>query len=225
MSVDRFFEVPGLVVNDKAAVFSGDDDPAIPGLNAPIGSLYMRTDGRHYRKTGGLDNDWGETDTGGGGGGGFTGLGLWRYRTETTSTPSSGRLQFDNTDVDLATNLYVNALNDSGSDMTTFLSLIKSGDLVYIQDQANAAKHIIAEVGAFTLLSGVFTFPLSMVESEGAAITNNTTVAFVTSHSGSNSGLIIPFFNEDGTQDNIELVDGQIPFFNEDTTQDNIGLV
>lgn len=167
----------------------------------------------------------GGSDPAAAGSGGFTGLGLWRYRTDITSTPAAGRLQFDDTTVDDATELYVNVVNDGGTDMTTFLALIKSGDLVYVQDQGDASKFVIAEVGASSLLSGVFTFALVNVESQGTAIANNTTVAFVTSHSGSNSGLIIPFFNEDTTQDNINLIDGEIPFFNEDTTQDNIGLV
>ncbi len=44
---------------------------------------------------------------------------------------------------------------------------------------------------------------------------------------GSSTGLsgFIPFFNANGTQDNIQLVAGQIPFFNADGSPDNIGLV
>ncbi len=45
--------------------------------------------------------------------------------------------------------------------------------------------------------------------------------------SGSGSGLngYIPFFNANGTTDNIALTSGQIPFFNANGSQDNIGLV
>ncbi len=35
----------------------------------------------------------------------------------------------------------------------------------------------------------------------------------------------LPFFNQDTTQDNIDLIGTEIPFFNQDTTQDNISVV
>jgi hypothetical protein len=64
------FETDSLIINERAAVLSGDADPNTPGLIGPIGSYYLRTNGLHYRKTGALDNQWTQTDTGGGGGGG-----------------------------------------------------------------------------------------------------------------------------------------------------------
>jgi len=122
---------------------------------------------------------------GGGSGGGFHGFGLWRYRTEITSTPTAGRLNFDDTTVDDATELYVNVLNDGGTDLSAFLSLLVVGDLIYIQAQDDATQFIAAEIGGTpSLASGVFTFPLSSVESQGAAMTNNEVVAFLASHSG-----------------------------------------
>lgn len=226
MTVERAFEVPSLVINDRGGILSGDADPAVPGLNAPVGSLYMRTDGRHYRKTGGLDTDWGETDLGGGGSGGFNGLGLWRYRTETANNPSSGRLQFNNTDVDLATSLYVNVTNDGGVDMTNFIGLITDGDLIYIQDSTSASKFIVCEVQTGILLSGVYTFPIVAVESQGAAITNNTQTSFVASHSGGPGEL--QFFNRAGASENIDIIfttQHELPFFNRAGGSENIGII
>lgn len=193
MTVERAFEVPSIVINDLGGILSGTADPSTPGLNAPVGSIYMRDNGgvgEHWKKIGALDNDW-ELQlegTGGGGGSGFIGLGLWRYRTEITNNPASGRLQFDDTTVDDATELYVNVTNDGGTDLTVFLQKIISGDFIYIQDQGNSTKFILVEVGNSVLSSGVFIFPILTVESQGAAITNNTTVAFVTSHSGAGAG-------------------------------------
>lgn len=69
-TIEEAFEVEGLLVDDKTGILSGDADPNTPGLIAPVGSYYMRTNGLHYRKTGALDNQWTQTDTGGGGGGG-----------------------------------------------------------------------------------------------------------------------------------------------------------
>jgi len=66
---DRAFEAPdGILLNDLAGILSGTLDPSVTGQEAPVGTLFLRTDGRNYRKTGGLDTDWTETDTGGGSG-------------------------------------------------------------------------------------------------------------------------------------------------------------
>jgi hypothetical protein len=67
MFPDRSFEAPdGILLNDLAGVLSGTFNPITSGQEAPLGTLFLRTDGRNYRKTGGLDTDWTETDTGGG---------------------------------------------------------------------------------------------------------------------------------------------------------------
>ncbi|MHA1806200.1 MAG: hypothetical protein ACTSX2_01335 [Candidatus Thorarchaeota archaeon] len=70
MSVERAFETDSILLRDRTGLVAFDIDPTTTGFNAPIGSLGMRTNGSHYRKTGALDTDWTLTDTGGGGGGG-----------------------------------------------------------------------------------------------------------------------------------------------------------
>lgn len=110
--------------------------------------------------------------------GGFKGFGIWRYRTEVTSTPTSGRLNFDDTIVDNATEMYVNVINDGGTDVSAFLALLAVDNLIYIQAQDDATQFIVVKVGSVpTLLSGVYTIPIGTVESQGAAMTNNETVA------------------------------------------------
>lgn len=69
MSTERAFETESVLLRDRAAIVSFDIDPTTVGFNAPIGSLGLRTTGQHYKKTGGLDTDWLETDQGGGGSG------------------------------------------------------------------------------------------------------------------------------------------------------------
>lgn len=58
MSVERAFEVPSIVLDDKTGLVTFDIDPTTVGFNSPIGSFGMRTTGEHYRKTGALDTDW-----------------------------------------------------------------------------------------------------------------------------------------------------------------------
>jgi len=114
-----------------------------------------------------------------GGGGGFAGLGIWRYRTDLTPNPAAGRLQFDTALIDNATELYVNEVNDGGTDMTVFLDLIVPGDLVYLQIQDDATQFVIIQVGVKTKAAGVYTFTISAIEGQGTTPTNNSTVSFV----------------------------------------------
>lgn len=66
MSVDKAFETESILVNDTGGILAGVDDPSTGGgVEAPQGSLYMRTNGSHYRKVGGADTDWAEVDDAG----------------------------------------------------------------------------------------------------------------------------------------------------------------
>lgn len=114
-----------------------------------------------------------------GGGGGFAGLGLWRYRTDLTPNPGAGRLQFDTPLIDNATELYVNEVNDGGTDMTVFLDKLVAGDIVYLQIQTDASQFVIIEIGTPTKAAGVYTFPIAAIEGQGTTPTNNSSVAFV----------------------------------------------
>ena len=116
--------------------------------------------------------------------GGFLGLGIWRYRTATTPTPDSGQLQFDDTTIADATELYVHAINDSGSDMSAFLDLLNALDLIYIQVQVDASQFVTLQIGAPSLASSVYTFPIVRIQSQGSTPSNNTEVAVVIERSG-----------------------------------------
>ncbi len=195
MSVEKAFEVPSIVINDLGGILSGTADPSSPGLNAPIGSIYMRDNGgvgEHWKKTGAADTSWNLQEDSGGAGGGFQGFGLWRYRTDITNNPSAGRLQFNNVTVDSATELYVNVTNDGGTDMTVFLTLLIEDDLIFIQNQSDSSQFVVVRIGGTPVLaSGVFTFPIGSVESQGAAMANNQSVALLGSHSGGGGGSTV----------------------------------
>ena len=122
------------------------------------------------------------------GGGGFQGLGIWRYRTAVTSTPSTGQMQFDDLTIDNATEMYIHESNDGGTDMTAFLDLIVADDLVYVQIQADASQFVTVEVGTPSKSTGVYTFPIQIVEGQGSAPTNNSTVAIIAIHGAGTGG-------------------------------------
>lgn len=56
----------GFSILEKVGLFGGDGDPSSSGFEAPIGSLFMSTNGELYKKFGAGDSDW-ETCCGGGG--------------------------------------------------------------------------------------------------------------------------------------------------------------
>lgn len=192
MSVEKAFEVPSIVINDLGGILSGTADPSTPGLNAPIGSIYLRDNagvGEHYKKVGAADTDWNLEQSTGSNPPGFQGFGIWRFRTAITNNPATGQLQFDDLIVDAATELYVNVVNDGGTDMTVFLSLLVINDLIYIQAQDDSTQFIIVKIGGTpTLTSGVFTFPIGSVESQGPTLSQNETVAVLGIHSGGEAG-------------------------------------
>ena len=48
----------GVSLDDLVGIFAGVTNPAIVGEAAPIGSLFVRSSGLLYQKTGALDTDW-----------------------------------------------------------------------------------------------------------------------------------------------------------------------
>lgn len=59
-NIDNAYTVPALSINDNVLVVDGNFDPTVgAGYEAPIGSLFLRSDtGALYQKTGAADTDW-----------------------------------------------------------------------------------------------------------------------------------------------------------------------
>ncbi len=61
MFPDRAFEAPdGILLNDLAGTLSGTFDPSVSGQAAPTGTLFLRTNGQHFKKIAAGDTDWQE---------------------------------------------------------------------------------------------------------------------------------------------------------------------
>lgn len=65
-ALDKAFESDGIVLNDVVGLLGGADDPSSAGVDAPEGSLYIRTSGQIWQKSGPGDTDWTEKGTGAG---------------------------------------------------------------------------------------------------------------------------------------------------------------
>lgn len=58
-NIDSKYTVSGISLNDNALITDGNFDPSGVGYEAPVGSLFVRTDtGALYQKTGVADVDW-----------------------------------------------------------------------------------------------------------------------------------------------------------------------
>jgi hypothetical protein len=57
-NIDRGFQIDVLSVGETTLVTSGNDNPSSVGYEAPIGSLYLSTNGSTYLKNTGVDTGW-----------------------------------------------------------------------------------------------------------------------------------------------------------------------
>jgi hypothetical protein len=64
MALDRAFEADSLLIGDLTGILTGSGDPAVDLLDAPPGSIYLRTNGQIWQKLGVLPNDWGRMQAG-----------------------------------------------------------------------------------------------------------------------------------------------------------------
>jgi len=122
----------------------------------------------------------------------FTGLGVWRYRTETVAPPAVGQIRFDNADVSLATEFYLNETNDDGSDVSTFIDLLMTeGSTLYIQDRTDADKFVLLELGTSVDNGTYRTFQIAnLIEGSGGEPSQNTQVALIVTTGALVNGVI-----------------------------------
>lgn len=56
--LDRALDTDTLVLKNGVGIMDGADDPSSVGVVAPLGTLYLRTNGDTYHKTGSGDTAW-----------------------------------------------------------------------------------------------------------------------------------------------------------------------
>lgn len=67
MSFERAFETDELLIQEAASVLTGAGDPSVEWVDRPVGSLFIRTTGELWQKTGSLPNQWTKLEAGAGG--------------------------------------------------------------------------------------------------------------------------------------------------------------
>jgi hypothetical protein len=176
-NIDRADTFPNgiaLGFEDDVAVFHGSLDPVSNSEVAPIGSLYMRTNGELWVKTTAPNNGWTLIGDSSGTGAGV-GIQLkWRFDTATAAAdPTSGRFRYDNSTLASVTNIYFSDNADNGVDTSSFLNSIPIGSLIYIQTAKDASQHALFKTtGTPVDNTGWFTIPVA-VQDSGTLHSNN----------------------------------------------------
>lgn len=124
--------------------------------------------------------DW-EDATGGGGGSGSLNATPYRFSSSVASAdPGSGKLRFDSATPASIANIYIDNLNDSGVDISSYLALLKKGDVVAIQDKDNSGNAFRFDVLSNPVNNtGWWTIPVSLDRSQGTLPANNSQIIFM----------------------------------------------
>ena len=174
------------------------------GLGVPAGG----TTGQVLAKVDATDNNTEWVDQSGGGGSGIL-QGRWTYKTSTVSgDPSSGNLRLNNSDISLATEVYISQTSDDGTDESLFFTVLEAGDRLYVQEAADGDTFITCTVGTVTDNTGWWTVAIT-VDSSGAdtAISNNAeTLVAQASEPNTDHGGLTGLTDDDHPQ--YLLVDG-----------------
>jgi hypothetical protein len=98
------------------------------------------------------------------------------YKADTTATsgnPGNGDILWNNATQISATQINISHINSDGVDVDIFLALIKTGDVIIVQDKNlsdNFQKFTVSATP--TLLTGYITVPVTLTSSGGTGTTN-----------------------------------------------------
>jgi hypothetical protein len=161
-------------VNTHAAIDTHIADGTIHFSDAPA-------DAQTYARR---DNAWVEIGTG-------SGLlsGVWRFSTSTTPPPASGRFQFDAGSFGATTEIDIHDFTRPGVDASNFLSILDSGDRIYIQDETVSGDFVVFDVtGPSVDNTTYWTIPVTSVF-EGTFLSNNRDCLVIIQFGGGAGGI------------------------------------
>ncbi len=189
--LDRAMEHDGLLLNGVALVFSGSSTPEVDEPDAPLGSLYLRSNGERYTRTAstgsGVAEDWVREDPAATGGAGIVAL-SWRFSTSIViADPGSKRIRFDNATPASVTKIAVDDITNGNFDASLILNELSNGDKLFIQESAISANFLFGTVTAVTDQTGWFEIDIT-VTSSGTLPGNNRDVAFFIIKAGGGGG-------------------------------------
>ncbi|HKB40479.1 MAG TPA: hypothetical protein VKD72_28905, partial [Gemmataceae bacterium] len=117
---------------------------------------------------------------------------VWRFSSTVPSSPtdpSSGKLTLNNSSGPLATSLCISDLTDAGTDVSSYLSSLQAGDVVYLQDQSDASKWLRYNLTTAAVDHTYWhELGVSYVSGPGGSITNNSPLLVTLTRTGGGGG-------------------------------------
>lgn len=101
----------------------------------------------------------------------------WRFQTAVTATdPGSKNFKFDNATLASVLNIYVSSTSNNRGDLNNILSLLSSGDQIYVQQVADSSRVALFTVGVPVDNTGWWTIPVTVVGSDTLMGSNAETI-------------------------------------------------
>ena len=112
--------------------------------------------------------------------------GEWQFSTSTTEAdPGNARFRLDNATQENSTFIYLDDVDKQGVDMGNLINRLKSGDLIYIQEKADASRAILFTVnGDPEDQTGWWKIPVTAGEESLDDLRNNKFCGFIMYFSG-----------------------------------------
>ena len=124
------------------------------------------------------------------------------YLNNNTTTPSTGRVSFDDNTFTSTTTVYLHKVNNANKDLSNVIpELTAAGMILYIQLDPSAASWVSFDMAADVVLVGdVFQFAVTYRDSGGGSFSNNAKLSFgIASKPGGGGGGGIPEAPQDGS--------------------------
>src|SRR5262245_47398411 len=117
---------------------------------------------------------------------------VWRFSSTVPSSPtdpSSGKLTLNNSSGPSATSICISDLTDAGTDVSSYLSSLQAGDVVYLQDQSDASKWLRYNLTTAAVDHTYWhELGVSYVSGPGGSITNNSPLLVTLTRTGGGGG-------------------------------------
>lgn len=147
-------------LGDTALAVTVDHDPSVTSTDAPKGSLIIDANGTWWHKNSDGDNtDVTKVDITGGGGGEQ----VWQYDDDTgDADPGSGKFRLNNSDPDLATQIFISDESELGLDVSVLIQLVTAGNAIFVQETEDAQHAKLYSVsGALVDAGSYFKIPVT----------------------------------------------------------------
>src|SRR5262245_37625332 len=139
---------------------------------------------------------------------------VWRFSSTVPSSPtdpSSGKLTLNNSSGPSATSICISDLTDAGTDVSSYLSSLQAGDVVYLQDQSDASKWLRYNLTTAPVdHTSWHELAVSYVSGPGGAITNNSPVLVTLTRGGGGGTGTVTSVNVSGGSTGLTFSGGPV---------------